>query len=229
MPKQVVSRSARPKRGPLMWKIKSLLKRRALARRSVPRGPRVIGIGMTMSVKLRYSISNTVSGATPIQQLWNLNSAFDPAGAQGTSQPVGYDQYGAFFNRVRVTACSCKFQYTNAAAVPVFITLLPRTSNASATHVQALQQQYVKSAVCGTIAGGNQSRALSHYISVARLTGDDFMNTVYSHAIGGDPDSLLYWQFIMTSTDGSTALSGTLVVSYVMHLTFYDRINLNDA
>lgn len=55
-------------------------------------------------VKLVYSqlISTTVALATGAQQIFNLNSIFDPDRTGGGHQPYGYDQLAALYNRYRV-------------------------------------------------------------------------------------------------------------------------------
>lgn len=86
-----------------------------------------------MIVDLRYaepflSFSGAVSG----DQVYNLNSCFDPDRIGGGHQPQGFDQWSAFYNRYRVLSCLVQVDFVNSSAGTVTKALVTATNNVAA-------------------------------------------------------------------------------------------------
>jgi len=75
------------------------------------RGP----IPASSIVTLRYTGSH-VSNGTAFDQVYNLNSIFDPDQSGGGHQPLGRDQFATLYNRYRVLKARVKIMFANADA-----------------------------------------------------------------------------------------------------------------
>ncbi len=87
-----------------------------------------------MKVKLVYfqtGYHTTSSGGVPYDYQFRLNSIFDPDYTSTGHQPLGYDQYAAFFNRYRVDSALVNASFS--CDVQVQCTLLCNNSQASIT------------------------------------------------------------------------------------------------
>lgn len=62
-------------------------------------------------VTLKYSQLNNSNGAA-VDYMFNLNSLFDPDRTGVGHQPLGFDQYSAFYNRYKVFKCKVTVQAT---------------------------------------------------------------------------------------------------------------------
>lgn len=73
------------------------------------------GVPQSMNVKLKYAdralIATSISGSSV--SVIRLNSLFDPDFGVGGHQPMGFDQYAAFYNRYRVNAVKIKMTLFN--------------------------------------------------------------------------------------------------------------------
>lgn len=71
----------------------------------------------SVKVPLRYSYRASYSGAVAANQIFNLNSLFDPDRTGVGHQPLGFDQWSAFYNRYRVDKVHVEIDFTNATTV----------------------------------------------------------------------------------------------------------------
>lgn len=88
--------------------------------------PRFTFLDPHMYITLRYaqSVSNSTLTAAGNNNIFRLNSIFDPDAAVGGTQPYGYDQAAALYNRYRVLKTRYKVQFLaatgsyNCAVIP---------------------------------------------------------------------------------------------------------------
>jgi hypothetical protein len=80
--------------------------------------PRFSFLDPHMYITLRYAENVTTSVATLIgsNQIFRLNSIFDPNAAIGGTQPYGYDQLAAMYNRYRVLKTRWKIVFAAATS-----------------------------------------------------------------------------------------------------------------
>lgn len=89
------------RRAPAVYRRKRFVRRRGKVTRSVIRSP---GMPEQLFVKLNYSqeVSTTVGTAVFLYHDFKINSLFDPDYTGVGHQPIGFDQYSAFFKKYRV-------------------------------------------------------------------------------------------------------------------------------
>lgn len=186
-------------------------------------------------VNLTYSDYNYVLTSTTgsyAEFLFKGNSAFDPDQTGAGHQPLGYDQWKAFYNRYRVWYSTIKVDTAvpgSANASSQMLVCLYPTSNVggSSTMAQALEQPYSK--YIQTTNGINgMPHTLFHRANTAKFLGykdiDD--SDDLQAQITADPNHLWYWSISGTTSDGSSTGTILLTVKMVMCVEFFDRINL---
>lgn len=127
-----------------------------------------------MSVQLKYSVRKTPQGGGTVDIgdfVFRGNGAYDPDFASGGQQPMGFDQWSAFYRRYRVKAVKTNVLFINNAAVTAIGYISPLNTSAAITDKNiATENQYSKTVNLGQDAGNNQGN-LTHYISTAKMRG----------------------------------------------------------
>jgi len=88
-----------------------------------------------MKVTLRYAafLAQTSTATLALDNVFNLNSIFDPDRTGSGHQPMGHDQWQAFYNRYRVDACKIKITWTDAPTTGSIVGLLGNNDATSIT------------------------------------------------------------------------------------------------
>lgn len=164
---------------------------------------------------------------------FNANSFFDPDGAVGGGQPVGFDQWSAFYNYYRVRACKFKctiIQASSTAANVTQLILLP-TSDTSGTTSQSIivnaQQPYAKTRFTNVQSGSGGVVTLKSYMSTKRILGltkamtdgDDQLQAIVST----NPARVWYWVVGSVALDGTSTLNAYMDFTMTMYGEFYSR------
>lgn len=89
----------------------------------IPR-PLPLITGASQKTRLRYvEITNmTLGGASPVSQaLYYMNGLYDASAGSATTTIPGFTEWGALYNRYRVTDASIKFELVNLSNAPVYM------------------------------------------------------------------------------------------------------------
>lgn len=200
------------------------------SRRVTVRVPRPMPFGSKVIVALRFSQNFAISaGATGQQLFWNLNSVFDPdrTATLGT-QPYGYKQYAALYNRYRVFRAKWSFTIPPATSNVLQITATPQNHDSTATSPSHAMEQ---------------PRSITRLVSQspgqpARLSGSTYLPTIsgrssaqyrsdeYTQAhINANPVEIQTLRlFVATLTGASASTYGILNMVYFVE--FFDPLNL---
>lgn len=121
-----------------------------------------------MRVSLPYNINRTFSGTFIGDAVFRGNGPNDPEFALGGGQPIGFDQWSAFYRRYRVLASKIEMQVINRTQGTT-IHVVPMNTSAALTDVnQILEQQYAKT----ILLGANQDdKKIVHYMDTATIRG----------------------------------------------------------
>lgn len=224
---------------------RSFRKRRKFSKRKfsrklrVPRGLKTSTIGTTvpdrLRCKLKYFEQKPFNIALGGNQYYTIraNSFFDPDFSLGGGQPVGYDQWAAFYNYYRVKACKIKMTVVQNGATAgnlCQLVLLP-TTDTSGTTINTVtvnaQQPYAQTRFTNVNDGGGAIVHLKGYMSTAKIWGqtpaaiqadDDFSATT-----AANPIKEWYWVLGSLALDGVSTQSGFLDVQITMYGEFFGR------
>lgn len=151
-------------------------------------------------VTLRYSdnyTTGTLAATTGIQQLWNLNSLFDPDRTGTGHQPMGFDTLATIYNRYRVLKVKYKMCFpptTNVYSVVVVPTnnILNSAITTSATFSAAAESPRAN---LWTVGSSGTSKVFSGLISLNDLAGVTVAEYItddrFESTIGSSPSEVI--------------------------------------
>ncbi len=183
---------------------------------------------------LRYTKVETFSGSPLAGNTYYGNGPYDPEYAVGGDQPVGYDQYAAFYTRYRVYACNIRVHYipTGTTTVPFYCALAATTDTTATTTPRLLSQQpYSKTLICYSVAPFEP--VLSMNMTTAEIRGEPAKKVeyddVFTSAVTSVPTSLWYYNVSAEAIDASTNISGYFLVELTYDVEFYQRKLLSQS
>lgn len=181
-------------------------------------------------LKLSYNSYVSLSGSSgvPFAQVYQ-NSLFDPDLTGSGNQPLGLDQWAAFYNLYRVNGVSCEVIGCNTnSTTPLTFVLYPSLDpTPPGTTSGVLSTPYAKSVVT-SISAGNSKMTLKNYMSTKKIFGfkNIDQNPEFESAVTGSPVNLWYWVLYGYSGTGSVpTFQGTVKLTFYCEL--YDRVQLN--
>jgi hypothetical protein len=180
---------------------------------------------VTMRYAEYFSPSNvTLAGS---QVTMRMNSIFDPNSAVGGTQPYGYDQLAALYNRYRVLKCRWRITFSASTAgysvcvVPVNgalnATVADQTTFTSATMVPYAQyRNYNLGGIAPIVRGRMDLNVLGGVTSMEYLTDDRF-----EAQIGANPAEVI--SLIIAVYNPS---AGTIVSPFFVEIWY--EVDLHD-
>lgn len=195
------------------------------------------GLPDKMFVKLRYleRYNQTHAAGIGAELYFRANSIYRPAGAGGSRQPYGSDQWENFYgyytvygSRIKVTLLQT--QNTN---LPMDVAVVPsrQTSIITADISSPVEEMpYSKYRQVSAYTNGMRQNVISSYMSSAKMFG---VNPVavksednYGAAFGANPVDAWYWIVITQPSDEATAMTSTLLVQITYYVELLSRKNL---
>lgn len=157
-----------------------------------------------------------------------LNSAFDPMGAWGAGQPLGYDQYTPLYSMYCVISWSIKLELVTADNTnPLMIGFTPHTTNTLLTDFEHYKEAPATVSMILTPDVDKGLLATRGGVKRYLLPGGGRMLglTSVSAATGSDPATILYghlWaQVVDKASDASTV---RVVATLWQKIVFFDPI-----
>lgn len=180
-------------------------------------------------------LTNFGSGTTSKLQVFSGNSAYDPDSSGVGSQPLGYDQWAAFYSKYYVAASKIRVDLWNTSANPQgqLVTLLPsRTSYTTALTVTnpIHQQPYAQTKGLVGVANGYGNRIkMKGYMTTNKMAGSrgTEIEEIWNGGTGTDPGAQWYWNLCLQSINGTNDVCqacGIIKLSY--YVKFFNRVAL---
>ncbi len=191
--------------------------------------PRFTFLDPHMFITLRYAESVTTSTLTGAANtnVFRLNSIFDPNAAVGGTQPYGYDQAAALYNRYRVLKTRYKVSWLastgtyNAAVVPSNGALNTNATDLT-TFTGNLMNPYAKYATYNLgakapiFSGKHDLNVLGGVRQLEYLADDRF-----EAQIGANPAEVISLNILSQNPTG-----GTIVIAFFVELWY--EVDLHD-
>jgi len=187
-----------------------------------------------MRVRMEYADGLALSGggiAGLNVNVYRANSLFDPDFTGGGGQPLGRDQWAAFYRRYRVLACHVEWTpMADTSGVVFTCGITPLNTSGSLSSSQAYEAAaYTKrKAIGNTNATG--VKKITFYSTTDKQRGMPYngtrMNGELSALMGGNPIDAWYVHVWAKTDDGSLTwtVAGTVKLTYDVEL--YDRETL---
>ncbi len=187
-------------------------------------------------VRLKYVSNNTLvtAAATTLGHVFTMNGLFDPDVTGAGAQPLGFDQWMAFYAKYRVISSSITVRANNLRTVePVMLNLVPSRDSALLTDVSEIAEQpYSTKKIMSPRAGGNDTVRLNNHLSIAKFAGIRSVNydTQYSGNSSTNPDRPFFWQVYFTVVDGvGLEINATFQTEIVYTVELYNRNPLSGS
>ena len=176
--------------------------------------PKVVSLGYVCPdvalVRLPYTQSNSINtvGVTNVNQIFNANSIFDPDFTGVGSQPLGRDEWSAFYGRYRVWRCTIVADFVNNATYPIRISLNASNTTTITSPDGEMQQKYSVNDIVGGSSAINRTR-LSYSLYLPHLYGSTFAefsgSDRYQSLMSGSPSEVASFQICASTLDGGIA------------------------
>lgn len=196
------------------------------------RGPTVVPD--RMFTKLKYNV-NQVVDANPLAPTvrWTFvgNSLFDPEQAVGGNQPLGFDQWAAFYNDYRVHAAHISVNImsaSNASGSFVKAVLFPSLSAVPGNITASTEQPYSKRGYIAYAPGMNKL-TLNSKMQSKKLFGVKSIaySDTFSSLFNSSPSDLWYWHVQFASVNGIDNIVGLYMdVKITYYAEFFGRVEL---
>lgn len=197
---------------------------------TVVSGP-VTNVGDRAVTKLRYVAYGAISTASLGygENIFRLNSLFDPDYSGAGAQPLGFDQWSAFYQRYKVLSAKCKCQFaapTSLAESIVSITPnLVNTIDNSGPNI--LAEPYSKNSIFSTNGGWKPVLEADYNIAkIFGLTKEEYGEESYTAATSGSPVNVAYLHVRVDTASGGLSGSVYYLLEVEFHVEFYQRVEL---
>lgn len=191
-------------------------------------------------MKFSYTDNIQVVSSTGVPQItyYAGNSLFDPDITGVGHQPLGYDQWSAFYSKYCVYGSKISVTVLNASGTTagtqnVECVLLPISSNVSTSVISAMTdiEEMYEYPYCsmraGNIVGGAPNLRLKGYMSTAKIDGVPKLkipiDNAYSALIAANPANLWRWVIGLQSSDESDTVTTRLLIKVTYYAKMYAR------
>lgn len=190
------------------------------------------------SYKLRYeqdgSLTVGASGVLGTEQVWNLNSLYDPDSTGAGHQPYGYDALAVAYNRYKVHGVLVDLLLYNCQTIDVIEAAYMVTNPSNSDSLTGADADAVGERQMGGVLvlqdTGSQRRRVKFYLPMHIAFGTtkiqfkaDLDNT--TAGTGGNPGSIPKFRLAVADPNGGS--SGAL--RYKMKLTYYAQMYQRDV
>lgn len=219
------------------------MKRKSYRRKTKPRFARKRKFGPTITalkavvvpdrliVRLPYVNQASIVGAAgvPLDTQFRLNSIFDPevAVALGQSQPLGADQWNAFYNRYRVIGVNVQLTCRNTNTDAAHVGICANNDTGNLISEVAYEQSRATLKMVGSTAGGHDTVVFKKYYNLANLTGRPKFSYIsddrYQAQFDADPLEAIHLHIMTQPASPSLAVSLHYSLKMLYLVELFDR------
>lgn len=186
-----------------------------------------------LHLKLRYSDDVDIQGISGLvgDHIFLGNGLFKPDFTSTGHQPLGFDQWVAFFDKYVVLASSIKVQAVSEDAVAASsLSVVPKITSGAPIADTLHEKPYVRTRI---VTPNSQDPAvLKHYMSTKKmlgLRGVRAEDNTYVATTGGDPAQKWHWHVLVNAFDGSASVNIRARVNITYYVIFFARKSLTQS
>ncbi len=183
--------------------------------------------------KLKYTDVKTLSGTgTTADQVYRINSLFDPDFTGTGSQPLGFDQLTAVYTKYLVLRCDWEIWATNLNSTAAYVTAVPTDVSVGASSMQSLSE--IKRSVTKPLSinsGGGAVQVLRGSVDMADLHGQPNIDSdpdEYS-VVSTNPSDVAYLTIRASDYTTATSISVGLRVVLTYYAAFKEYTLVNES
>lgn len=185
------------------------------------------------NVKFRYAEDVAMTPSTTVAtRTFRANSLFDTNETGVGHQPLGFDEWSAFYHKYRVYGCAVKFTgcINNIARVGIGFSNISTGISGLADMNETLEQSMVRSKITN---GNNNTFSVNYYMPIYKVVGCSKLkiqiDDLYSAGVGANPSDIVYFTLFGQNVDGFTSTSITGRVQITFYATMFDRKTLSSS
>lgn len=190
------------------------------------------GISGKMLYVEQINLISGAAGLTGLEQVYRLNSLFDPNFTGAGHQPYGMDQIQALYGSYRVTACDVELEFFNCSETGAFVLWtvsgpLDPLSTQSILPDKIMERNNAGYAIINQ-SGSNQIQRVKFRVYIADVVGvprTAIANDLYDWAssMTNNPTNPVYLRFNLASSQQSTSITCTCTCKLTYHYQAWDR------
>lgn len=184
-----------------------------------------------MCVQLTYSGTQRFTTATIDSIVLRGNSIFDPDFSGVGGQPMGHDQWSAFYRRYRVNGSKVEVSVNGNGTTESGFIIVPSNTNTTFTSHQAAREAAY--ALVGQLGrtDTNSSQMYEHYMTSAKMKGAAKDIVMYDSDLnagfGSNPVIGWYWHLVMYDARGGVnTVNFTVSYKITYYVELFDRETL---
>lgn len=188
----------------------------------------------SITVPLNYHSYGRFSAAYSGNQIFSLNSAYDPDYSSAGHQPLGFDQWSAFFNRYRVEKVHVEVDFVNSSTISNTDALLVANNSNSAISTQSTFFAGCEAPFsCNKLlpmTGNMNSWRVRRTYDIAQILGvtrDRYIaNADYSATTSASPAEGVFLHLVLQDVLFNNNIDATYKIKITYVTTFFDRNQL---
>ncbi len=184
-----------------------------------------------MKLKVRYATSQSKSTTTVIStHKFRGNSIHEPDATLSGHQPLGHDQWAAFYDKYFVSSCKIEIIHTcQTPDVPYIISCYPKNVVSTESNPDTIYEKgYVRKQI-----GNNATRGkLVLFTSTNKIVGTGKIavtDNTYVADFGGSPAQQWYYHIHTQALDEATQVIVNYQVLLTYYATLFDRRSLTES
>lgn len=218
---------------------KNIRKRRYIRRKkntstfALVKNPTIVPDRLATKIKYatQFSLIDGTGGLTT-SYVFRGNSAYDPDYTGVGSQPVGYDEWSAFYGKYKVNASSIRLvfmsQSNSSPTANIMLSCTPTIDLTVTDPVQLSLNPYTRTRFIATANGNAGVVHIKNYMASKKVFGDKTANDEdYEATISGNPFNQWFWKILAQSVDQSSTINVQVFATITYYIEFSDRRQLN--
>ncbi len=190
----------------------------------------------SITVPLNYHSYGRFSAAYSGNQIFSLNSAYDPDYSSAGHQPLGFDQWSAFYNRYRVEKVMVEVDFVNSSTISNTDALLVASNSNSAITTQSTffagcEAPFSVNRLLPMTGNVNSWRVKKTY-DIAQILGVPreryLANVDYSAQVGASPTEGVFLHLVLQDVLFNNNIDATYKIKITYITTFFDRNQLTE-
>ncbi len=182
-------------------------------------------------VALQYSLNAPInSGVNPGVHIMRGNSCFDPSFTGVGHQPLGFDEWGTFYNNYIVYGCGWVASMLGDGSNVMNAAIVTKPSSTAITDFDTIKERpYSNYAMLGLQGSSNHIRRLSGYQSTKKMYGlKELSNSedVYGAGMTANPSFQWFIHLYVQHIDRITAVTANVEATFTYYVKFFNRKNL---
>lgn len=187
-----------------------------------------------LRTKLRYSTVYNATTGTVIDQLYRLNSLFDPDESGVGTQPTGFDQLAAMYGRYRVWGVRWHARVSSTLSHGVIVNFVPSNSNTTfATPSAAINSLTLPFCKWITTSSGQRSESVRGHMNLALLNGKTHQQYIDDDTTAAlvttNPTEVLDLHMVIISQDTVTAINADITLVLEYDAEFFDPVQFTPS